>query len=106
MMKSFENLETLKLYTGFYRTRLSTKFRNKKEYRPEDPHLIHSFIPGTIIDVLVKPGQVVNRGDSLMILDAMKMQNHLKCKMDGKVKKILVVKGDKVPKGAPLLEME
>jgi biotin carboxyl carrier protein len=33
------------------------------------------------------------------------MQNHLKCKVDGKVKKILVSKGDKVSKGMVLLEM-
>jgi biotin carboxyl carrier protein len=41
-----------------------------------------------------------------MILDAMKMQNLLKCKMDGKVKNIPVKKGDKVSKGTFLIELE
>jgi len=41
-----------------------------------------------------------------MILDAMKMQNKLKCIMDGKVKSISVNKGDKVSKGTVLLELE
>jgi biotin carboxyl carrier protein len=105
-MKQFENLEILNLLTGFYKTRLSSKFRNRKPYKPADPHMVLSFIPGTVLDILVKPGQAVRKGDDLMILDAMKMQNHLKCKVDGKVKKILVSKGDKVSKGMVLLEME
>lgn len=105
-MKQFENMEILNLLTGLYKTRLSSKFRNRQPYKPADPHLILSFIPGTVLDILVKPGQAVRKGDDLMILDAMKMQNHLKCKVDGKVKKILVSKGDKVSKGMVLLEME
>ncbi|MBE3085197.1 MAG: biotin/lipoyl-binding protein, partial [Bacteroidetes bacterium] len=39
-------------------------------------------------------------------LDAMKMQNKLKCNMDGKVKTIAVKKGNKVSKGTVLLELE
>ncbi|MCX6301752.1 MAG: acetyl-CoA carboxylase biotin carboxyl carrier protein subunit [Bacteroidia bacterium] len=105
-MKQFENMEILNLLTGLYKTRLSSKFRNRQPYKPADPHLILSFIPGTVLDILVKPDQSVRKGDDLMILDAMKMQNHLKCKVDGKVKKILVSKGDKVSKGMVLLEME
>lgn len=41
-----------------------------------------------------------------MILDAMKMQNKLKCNMDGIVKSIAVKKGDKVSKGTVLLVLE
>ncbi len=105
-MKQFENLEILNINTGLYKTRLSSKFRNRKPYKPEDLRLVVSFIPGTVLDILVKPGQVVRKGDDLMILDAMKMQNQLKCKMDGKVKRIPVKKGDKVSKGMVLLELE
>jgi biotin carboxyl carrier protein len=105
-MKQFDNLESLRLSTGNYKTRLGIKFRKRQPYKPADPNLILSFIPGTILDILVKPGQIVSRGDSLMILDAMKMQNHLKSSRDGKVKRIPVNKGDKVSKGSVLLEME
>lgn len=105
-MKSFENLEILNINTGLYKTRLSNKFRKRLPYKPADPRLVQSFIPGTVLDILVKPGQTVRKGDSLMILDAMKMQNHLKCKEDGRVKSIPVNKGDKVSKGMVLLEME
>lgn len=98
--------DTLRLYTGFYKTRLSTKFRNRKPYKPDDPGLVLSFIPGTILDILVKPGQVVKKGDDLITLEAMKMQNQLKSKIDGRIKRIAVGKGDKVSKGTVLLEIE
>jgi biotin carboxyl carrier protein len=68
--------------------------------------MILSFIPGTVLDILVKPGQRVRKGDSLMLLDSMKMQNKLKSTMDGKVKTILVKKGDRVSKGMVLIEVE
>jgi biotin carboxyl carrier protein len=68
--------------------------------------MILSFIPGTVLDIMVKPGQLVFKGDDLMILDAMKMKNRLKCNMDGKVKNISVRKGDKVSKGTVMIELE
>jgi biotin carboxyl carrier protein len=68
--------------------------------------MILSFIPGTVLDILVKKGQAVKKGDDLMILDAMKMQNKLTCNIDGIVKKIFVNKGDKVSKGTSLLELK
>jgi biotin carboxyl carrier protein len=105
-MDQLKNIETLRLFTGFYKTRLNARFKARKPYKPDDPKIILSFIPGTVLDILVKPGQPVKKGDSLMILDAMKMQNLLKSKVDGKVKKIAVKKGDKVSKGTILLEMD
>jgi len=105
-MDQLKNIETLRLFTGFYKTRLNARFKVRKPYKPDDPKIILSFIPGTVLDILVKPGEPVKKGDSLMILDAMKMQNLLKSKVDGKVKKIVVKKGDKVSKGTILLEMD
>jgi biotin carboxyl carrier protein len=105
-MKNNEKLGVLNIDTSLYKTRISSRFENRKFYKSPDPHLILSFIPGTVLDILVKPGQLVRKGDDLMILDAMKMQNMLKCSMDGKVKTIMVRKGDKVSKGKVLLELE
>ncbi len=89
-----------------YKTHLSRKFVQRKPYKPADPKKIVSFIPGTVIDILVKEGQVVGEGQDLMILDAMKMQNRLKSIADGRIKMVAVKKGDKVSKGTLLLEME
>jgi biotin carboxyl carrier protein len=105
-MKEFDNLGILNINASLYKTRLSRKFVNRKRYSPADPHLVLSFIPGTVMDILVKPGQAVKKGDDLMILDAMKMQNLLKCGINGKISKIAVSKGDKVSKGSVLIELE
>jgi biotin carboxyl carrier protein len=96
----------LNINTTLYQTRISNKFGNRKSYKPADPRTILSFIPGTVLDIFVKPGDSVKKGDILMILDAMKMQNKLKSPMDGKVKSIAVKKGDKVSKGTVLVELE
>ncbi len=105
-MSTKDNPEFLNINSTFYRTRLSSKFKNRKKYKPADPGIILSFIPGTILEIFVRAGQPVKKGDLLMILDAMKMQNRLKCHMDGIVKSIAVKTGDKVSKGTILLELE
>ncbi len=96
----------LNINTILYKTRLSKKFVERKSYEPADPKIILSFIPGTVLEIFVSEGQEVKKGDNLLILDAMKMQNRLKCSLDGKVKSIKVKSGDKVPKGAVLIELE
>jgi biotin carboxyl carrier protein len=105
-MNNNDKLGLLNIDTSFYQTRISSKFQNRKPYQPADPRIILSFIPGTVLEIFIKPGQNVSIGDDLMILDAMKMQNKLKCNMNGKVKSIAVKKGDKVSKGTVLLELE
>jgi biotin carboxyl carrier protein len=104
-MQNNENLKSLNINSTHYKTRLSRKFENRNHYQPANPGLVSSFIPGTIIDILVKVGQKVKKGDDLVILDAMKMQNRLKSAIDGEVLNIGVTKGDKVSKGAVILEI-
>lgn len=105
-MKQYENLGILNVGATLYHTRLSRKYKARKPYRTADPRLILSYIPGTVLDILVVPGQKVKTGDELMILDAMKMQNKLKSKSDGRIKNIRVIKGDRVAKGTVLIELE
>lgn len=61
-------------------------------------------MPGLIIDLKVKPGDTVNVGDALLILEAMKMENVLKSPGSGVIKTIKVKKGDSVEKGQILIE--
>jgi biotin carboxyl carrier protein len=105
-MNKDDKLGFLNIDTSLYQTRISEKFKNRKAYEPADPKIILSFIPGTVLDIFIEPGQTVSKGEDLMILDAMKMQNKLKCNMDGKVQSIAVKKGDKVSKGTVLLVLE
>jgi biotin carboxyl carrier protein len=105
-MKEREDLRMLNINSSLYKTRLSTKFLNRKPYKPADPRIILSFIPGTVLDILVELGQNVKKGDDLMILDAMKMQNRLKSNIDGTIKTIHVNKGARVSKGTILIELK
>lgn len=61
-------------------------------------------MPGLIIDLKIKPGDTVNAGDALLILEAMKMENVLKSPGGGTVKNVKVKKGDSVEKGQILIE--
>jgi biotin carboxyl carrier protein len=96
----------LNIDSSLYKTRISSRFENRIPYEPADPKIILSFIPGTVLEISVIEGQEVKKGQELMILDAMKMQNKLKCHMDGKIKSIAVNKGAKVSKGTVLVVLE
>jgi biotin carboxyl carrier protein len=63
-------------------------------------------MPGLVLEIEVEPGQTVEQGEGLLILEAMKMENILKSPGDGVVKSISVNKGDAVEKGQILIEME
>lgn len=61
-------------------------------------------MPGLILEVKVSEGQEVSKGEPLLILEAMKMENVLKSPSDGIVKTIKVKKGDNVEKNAVLVQ--
>lgn len=62
-------------------------------------------MPGLVLDILVESDQAVSKGDALLILEAMKMENVLKAEGDGVVKSIEVAKGMAVDKGQIIIEM-
>lgn len=63
-------------------------------------------MPGLIIDIKVAPGDNVAKGDQLLVLEAMKMENVIKSPGEGVVKSIIVKKGDSVEKNQLLIEFE
>ena len=69
-------------------------------------NIVFAPMPGLILDVLVEEGQEVEKGQALLILEAMKMENVLKAEKDGVIGSISVVKGDAVEKKEVLIEME
>ena len=56
-------------------------------------------MPGKIVNVLVKPGDKVSNGDTLVIVSAMKMESEYKAEKDGVVKEVNVSDGDTVDGG-------
>jgi 3-methylcrotonyl-CoA carboxylase alpha subunit len=67
---------------------------------------VRSPLPGKIIDLRVKPGDTVSRGQPLLVLEAMKMEHTLAAPADGKVKSVRYAVGEQVPEGAELVEFE
>jgi biotin carboxyl carrier protein len=63
-------------------------------------------MPGLIVDIKVQVGDTIKKGDSLLILEAMKMENVLKSVGDGKVKAIKVSPKQNVEKNQILIEFE
>ena len=63
-------------------------------------------MPGKVLEVMVQPGQTVAKGEGLLILEAMKMENMLKAEQEGTVKSVNVSVGDAVEKNNVLIEFE
>jgi biotin carboxyl carrier protein len=63
-------------------------------------------MPGKVFKVLVKTGEAVVKGQTLLVLEAMKMEHAIKADKDGKVRKILFKEGDLVQGGMALAELE
>ena len=63
-------------------------------------------LPGTVISVAVKPGDVVKASDTVVMLEAMKMENSIRAGRDGKVASVNVNPGDSVLEGAVLVTLE
>ncbi len=63
-------------------------------------------MPGQVVDVLVREGDMVQAGQTLLILEAMKMEIRVTAPSDGRVRRLPVEKGAVVERGQPLIELE
>ncbi|MBM3403492.1 MAG: acetyl-CoA carboxylase biotin carboxyl carrier protein subunit [Bacteroidetes bacterium] len=98
--------EIFELDDSKFQTTFNTKFRNRKPYKPDDPRLITGFIPGTIIRIFVKEKDKVKAGDTLLVLQAMKMNNRILSPINGVIKKIHVEEGSNIAKRQLLIELK
>ena len=67
---------------------------------------VKSPLPGVILDIKVKEGDEVKKGQTIIILEAMKMENSINADKDGKVTAINVSKGESVLEGTDLIIIE
>ena len=72
----------------------------------KNPGIIFAEMQGTIMDTMTKQGKKVKKGDSLFVLEAMKMENVIAAPIDGVIKKFNIEKGQPVKKGDLLIEIE
>ena len=63
-------------------------------------------MPGQVREVFVRAGDAVKSGQTLLLLEAMKMEIRVSAPADGRVKRLLVQAGDVVDRGQRLVEME
>ena len=89
-----------------YKTTFTKKFENRENYQAPNENMIHSFIPGTVIDIFVKPKEKVKEGETLMLLEAMKMQNQIRMPFDGEIVKIHVKKDESIPNRYLMMEIK
>jgi biotin carboxyl carrier protein len=106
MAKKFEGLVDFPILSMKYRTRLTKKYMNRKEYEAPDIKKVKSYIPGTIIKVYAKKGKKMKKGATLLILEAMKMRNKILMPIDGKIKAVHVKEGEMIPKEFLMVEIE
>lgn len=77
----------------------------KIKANPKDDHHIGASMPGTVIKVIVEKGEKVEKGDHLMITEAMKMETTVQAPFSGVVKDIYVKNGEAIQTGDLLIEL-
>jgi glutaconyl-CoA/methylmalonyl-CoA decarboxylase subunit gamma len=88
------------------RAAVSPKTEAKPVSVPAGLKKVEAPLPGSIFEIVVKEGDVVKKGDVILIMEAMKMENNILAEVDGTVKSIKVKEGDSVLQGVTLAEIE
>jgi len=99
-------IEELEIGGAIYSTRLTSKFKNRELWELPDQRKVRAVIPGTIQKLMVSEGDEVAIGDSMMILEAMKMRNEIKAAQNGIIKLVNIKEGEHVSKYQLLLEFQ
>ncbi len=90
-----------------YHIRIQRAVGSRETFQKQHSHAdIRSPIPGLVVEVLVEEGQRVEKGQSLVIIEAMKMRNHIKSPIDGVVRDLKVSGGKAVGMREFLMRIE
>ena len=86
-----------------------SKLDNKKDgarLKPSHDGCIATAMPGKIVDIKVSIGDKINAGDSVIVIEAMKMENEIQASKSGTVVAINISKGDEVSPNETLIEIQ
>ena len=98
--------KSLIVHSAVYKTEYTKKYEKRTKWEKPDENKILSYIPGTIVELQAEEGQILKEGDTILILEAMKMLNKVQMPFDGRIVKFNVSKGEKIPKSHLILEIE
>ena len=104
-----KNFLTKQKEARYMATHKGEQTQQTTEVQKEEPitgKVVEAPMPGNIFKILVKPGDVVSKGQNVLVLEAMKMENNITSDYAGKVKRILTQEGKSVTAGAKLIEIE
>ncbi len=106
-----EKKETVKVVTAprpsaAPRTQAGEKVIAKPAASTAGGHQVKAPLPGVVVSIAVKVGDTVKASDTVVVLEAMKMENAIHAGRDGKVASINVNSGDSVLEGAALITLE
>ncbi len=96
------NLQT-NLYLKGFNFEISREILSTDNSKTADSNQIQSTLPGTILEIKFAEGQVVKKGDCLLIFESMKMEHKILSPADGTIDQIRVLKGQNVKKGEILI---
>lgn len=105
-MSEEKELKDLIIQGVVYKTTYTRKFEERVNWEAPDVNMLYSFIPGTIIDIFVKPKQKLKEGDTILLLEAMKMQNQVRMPFDGEIVRINVKKDEVIPNRYLMVEIK
>jgi 3-methylcrotonyl-CoA carboxylase alpha subunit len=86
--------------------RLEEEREGARPGAPGSAHGLEAPMPGKVIAIRVAPGQSVVKGQELLVVEAMKMENALRAPRDGRVKALFAKPGDMVGPGVVLVDLE
>jgi biotin carboxyl carrier protein len=89
-----------------YKTTYTRKFEERVNWEAPNENMLYSIIPGTIIDVFVKARQKVKEGETILLLEAMKMQNQVRMPFNGEIVKVHVKRDELVPNRHLMVEIK
>ncbi len=72
----------------------------------DDGGMVHAPAPAVVVSIAVEPGDMVSAGDTLAVLEAMKMEMPVRAPFSGKVRQVMAIPHVQVDTGAPLLQIE
>lgn len=105
-MSEEKEFKELIIQGAIYKTTFTKKFEQRVNWEAPNINMLHSFIPGTVIDIFIKPKEKVKEGQTLMLLEAMKMQNQIRMPFDGEIVKIYVKKDEVIPNRHLMIEIK